>query len=156
MKLVNRTGLQEVEAFIREKLASYQTEFSGGLVPAGSLTLYLKWTRRDSRRATGGSYRHPEMVASCRVNQAIRFPFLLRKPVGCRMDLRGRRWVCEPIYKEMLVHSYDEVMVFIAAHELGHFLQFTLQEFVRDECEAHKLGFRWLRGFRDWKKSRGR
>ena len=50
MEIRNRPGLRDAEAFIREKLTAYQTEFSGGLVPSGSLTLYLKWTRRDAHQ----------------------------------------------------------------------------------------------------------
>jgi len=155
LRIINRTGLHDAEAFIRKKLQGYQTEFPERAIP-GELNLVLKWMRTKNReRRMAGSFRLRDMTVSCRVNKHTELAFNLHAIVGVPWDQCSEAkgaWV----YDFEVVYDLEEAMVFVVSHELRHFLCFTHQEREDVEHLANRAGFEWLREFKAWRVAWGR
>jgi len=140
----NHTNLVHAEKFIRMKLEQYDTS---------KLKLHLKYTKSRTN-SYDGYCRYKDFYTVAAINEELlklRLPFEMIWAIGTEQ-------VTEQIYNFIEdseeVTTFDEVMVWIAAHELWHFLCKTKQEKYNYQTRANKFGFLWLREFKLWMKER--
>jgi hypothetical protein len=132
----NLTDLVRAPAFVLERLRPFDTS---------TLRLHLKFHRRKDQPVSG-YFRYADSLVVAAVRRKQRFPLKNEWPVATRPS-RGRRrfawvWDAEP------VRDRDELMVWIAGHELYHFLRHTRQvEGIQRETRANRFAFAWLREF---------
>jgi len=133
----NLTDLELAPRFILEKLQSFDTT---------RLRLHLKLhRRRDS--PVSGYFRFKDCLIVAAVRRVQRFPLKNRWPVATRPapGWRGWAWVCD----EEEVRDRDELLVWVAAHEIYHFLRHTRQvPGIQRETRANRFAFEWLREFK--------
>ena len=93
-----------------------------------------------------GYYRYDDHLVVAAVRQRQRFPLKNQWPVGSRPARGGRGWAW--VWDGEPVETRDQLMVWIAAHELYHFLRHTRQvEGIQRETRANRFAFAWLRAF---------
>jgi hypothetical protein len=130
----NFTDLTEASEFILDELTSYDTS---------RLRLHLKFHRR-SDQPVSGYFRFRDFQIVAAVRQKQRFPLRNAWPVGSRSVPYGRGWAW--VWDEQAVCDRDALMVWIAGHELYHFLRHTHQiEGIQRETRANRFAFTWQR-----------
>lgn len=137
MEYKNLTDLKLAPRFILQKLSAFDTS---------KLRLHLKLHRRKDQPVSGYfRFRDCLLVAAVRPRQ--RFPLKNRWPVGTRPSSGWRRW--EWVWDEEEVRNRDELLVWVAAHEIYHFLRHTKQiQGIQRETRANRFAFQWLREFK--------
>jgi len=132
----NKTDLIEAPAFILSRLDRFDTS---------SLRLHLKFHRRKDQ-AVSGYFRFRDSLIVAAVRRKQRFPLKNAWPVGSRKTNVGRGWAW--VWDEEPVRDRDELMVWIAGHEVYHFLRHTRQvDGIQRETRANRFAFAWLREF---------
>ena len=139
----NFTGaLARAEAFVRAKLALIGTE---------GLSVHIKHTRAKGRDITG-YYRLTDRRIVIAVKKRLRYPRKAAYGVGStpapKRGVRGRPF--KLVWHEERFDSPDDLLVFVAGHEVWHFLCHSGQRKRDHETKANCNGFLWLREFRNW------
>ncbi len=142
MEYRNYTDLVAAPAFILKYLAAFDTS---------KLRLHLKFHRRKDQ-AVSGYFRYNDFLVMAAVREKQRFPLKNEWPVGSRKSRGPRGWAW--VWDGEPVRTRDELMVWIAGHELFHFLRHTRQvEGIQRETRANRFGFLWLREFKAERKA---
>jgi hypothetical protein len=137
MEYVNQTDLVAAPAFILKQLEPFDTS---------KLRLHLKFHRRKDQ-AVSGYFRYKDLLVMAAVRENQRLPLKNEWPVGSRKSRGPRGWAW--VWDGEPVHTRDELMAWIAGHELFHFLRHTRQvEGIQRETRANRFGFKWLREFK--------
>jgi len=144
--LINETSCNAAERFIQAKVQE-----SGYLVD--NLRCRMKWSR--GKHAVVGYCCYPDKnstlyTISARVMKHARLPVNLKYGVGTwqkKTDDGGRLWGF--VHDEESTGSHDQLMVWIVAHELWHFLCKTKQEKGNYQTKANVFGFKWMREFKE-------
>ena len=136
MEYRNHTDLVRAPRFISRRLEPFETS---------SLRLHLKLHRRKDQPVSG-YFRYGDRLVVAAVRARQRFPLKNAWPVGTRRVRGGRGWAW--VWDEEPVRDRDELMVWIAAHELYHFLRHTKQiGGIQRETRANRFAFEWLRAY---------
>jgi hypothetical protein len=139
----NFTGeLERAEAFVRAKCA---------LIATDGLSIHIKHTRAKRRDVTG-YYRFADRRIVLAVKRRLRYPRHAAYGVGSvaleQKPVRGRAF--KLIWHEDRFASADDLLAFVAGHEIWHFLCHSGQRKGNHETKANCNGFSWLREFRRW------
>ena len=136
MEFRNLTDLVEAPAFLLRRLEPFET---------GPLRLHLKFHRRKDQPVSG-YFRFRDLLIVAAVRRTQRFPLTNAWPTGSRQVPFGRGWAW--VWDEEPVRDREELMVWIAAHELFHYLRHTRQlKDIQRETRANRFAFAWLRSF---------
>jgi hypothetical protein len=143
VEITNFTGeLARAEAFIRAKCALISTE---------GLTIHIKHTRAKRRDVTG-YYRFADRRIVIAVRRRLRYPRRAAYGVGSVTLLhkppRGRPY--KLVWHEDRFDGPDDLLAFVAGHEIWHFLCHSGQRKGDHETKANCNGFLWLREFKCW------
>jgi hypothetical protein len=134
--------LERAEAFIRAKLA---------LVATDGLSIHIKHTRAKGRDVNG-YYRLTDRRIVIAVKKRLRYPRKAAYGVGsvpaAKRGVRGRPF--KLVWHEERFDGPDDLLVFVAGHELWHFLCHSGQRKRDHETKANCNGFLWLHEFRAW------
>lgn len=134
--------LARAEAFIRAKCA---------LIATDGLSIHIKYTRAKRRDVTG-YYRFADRRIVIAVKRRLRYPRTAAYGVGsvtlARKPPRGRPF--KLVWHEERFASPDDLLAFVAGHEVWHFLCHSGQRKGNHETKANCNGFLWLREFRRW------
>ena len=145
LEIKNYTGgLERGESFLRAKLA---------LINNHRLSIHIKHTRARGCDLTG-YYRWHDRRLVAAVRPGLRYPVKAAYSVGQAPRKDGRSgFGRQKIWYEDRFDSADDLFVFVAGHEIWHFLCDSHQRPVgRDqETLANCLGFLWLWEFKRWK-----
>lgn len=135
-------ALEHGEAFVRAKCALVETD---------GLTIHIKYTRARSRDVNG-YYRLEDRRMVLAVKRRLRYPRVAAYGVGT-VPAQRRRLGALPfrvVWHEERFTSPDDLLVFVAGHELWHFLCHSEQRKRDHETKANCHGFLWLREFQQW------
>ena len=136
MEFKNYTELNGAADFILRQLQEFDT---------GLLRLHLKYHRRRDQYVSG-YYRFEDHLVVAAVRRKQRFPLKNEWPVGSVKTRRGRGW--KWLWDAEPVENSEQLMVWICAHELYHFLRHTRQvPGINRETRANRFAFDWLRRF---------
>jgi|GEM_PF-1760681 len=143
LEVRNFTGaLGRGEAFLRAKCA---------LVNTDGLSIHIKHTSARGRDINGYfRLRDRRMVLA--VKRRLRYPRVAAYGIAT-MPAPRRRLGSAPfrvVWFEERFTSPDDLLVFVAGHELWHYLCHSEQRKRDHETKANCHGFVWLREFRDW------
>ncbi|MBI5504046.1 MAG: hypothetical protein HY899_04550 [Deltaproteobacteria bacterium] len=140
----NFTGaLQRGESFLRAKCALVATE---------GLSIHIKHTSARGRDING-YYRLRDRRMVLAVKRRLRYPRVAAYGIGT-VPAPRRRLGSAPfrvVWFEERFTSPDDLLVFVAGHELWHFLCHSEQRRRDHETKANCNGFLWLREFRHWR-----
>jgi len=143
LEIRNFTGtLEHGEAFVRAKCA---------LVHTDGLSIHIKYTTARGRDVNG-YYRLEDRRMVLAVKRRLRYPRIAAYGVGTR-PLERKRLGSLPfrvVWFEDRFTSADDLLVFVAGHELWHFLCHSEQRKRDHETRANCHGFLWLREFQQW------
>lgn len=143
LEIRNFTGsLQRGEAFVRAKCALVATE---------GLSIHIKHTAARGRDVNG-YYRLRDRRMVLAVKRRLRYPRLASYGVGT-VPAPRRRLGSAPfrvVWFEERFTSPDDLLVFVAGHEMWHYLCHSEQRRRDHETKANCNGFLWLREFRGW------
>jgi hypothetical protein len=137
-------GLERGEAFLRAKLT---------LINTHQLSIHIKHTYARGCDLTG-YYRWHDRRLVAAVRPGLRYPVKAAYSVAQAPRKDGRSgFGRQKIWYEDRFHSADDLFVFVAGHEVWHFLCDSRQRPVSRDQEtlANCLGFLWLREFKRWK-----
>jgi hypothetical protein len=142
-EIKNFTGeLERAEAFLRAKCA---------LISTDGVTIHIKHTRAERRDVTG-YYRFADRRIVIAVKRRLRYPRHAAYGVGsvalAEKPARGRAF--ELVWHEGRFTSADDLLAFVAGHEIWHFLCHSGQRKGNHETKANCNGFLWLREFQRW------
>jgi hypothetical protein len=147
LDLRNFTGrLQRAEAFIRAKFA---------LVRTRGLSIRIKYTRAYDAEISG-YYRWDDRRMVVAVQAGLRYPFKAAYSVASKGRGHRARLSTQQIWYEELFDSADDLLVFVAGHEMWHYLCHTRQRKGDQETKANCHGFLWLSEFKRWNRREGR
>ena len=147
LDLKNFTGrLRRAEAFIRAKF---------GLIRTRGLSIRIKYTRAYDAEISG-YYRWDDRRMVVAVQPGLRYPFKAAYSVASKGRGRHARLSTQQIWYEELFDSADDLLVFVAGHEMWHYLCHTRQRRGDQETKANCHGFMWLREFKRWRGSESR
>jgi hypothetical protein len=143
VEIMNFTGeLARAEAFIRAKCALIGTE---------GLSIHIKHTRAKRRDVTG-YYRFADRRIVIAVKRRLRYPRTAAYGVGSitplRKPLKGRPY--KLVWHEDRFENPDDLLAFVAGHEIWHFLCHSGQRKGDHETKANCNGFLGLQEFRRW------
>jgi hypothetical protein len=143
MEVVNFTGgLERAEAFLLAKARHFATE---------GLSVHIKNTRAKGRDVNG-YYRLNDRRMVLAVKKRLRYPRraaygvgsqTLERPTKGRAPFRLLWW-------EDRFESAEDLLAFVAGHEVWHFLCHSGQRRGDFETRANCHGFLWLAEFRSW------
>jgi len=132
----NYTDLERSPEFILRQLEPFDTS---------ELKLHLKWHRRKDQEVSG-YYRFEDNFVMAAVRAKQRFPLKNEWPVGTSPSRGRRRW--KWVWDREKACDRDELMVWIAGHELFHFLRHTKQvPGINRETRANRFAFEWMRRY---------
>lgn len=136
MEYKNYTDLEAAPEFILRELKAFDTS---------KLRFHLKFHRRKDQEVSG-YYRFDDNFVMAAVRKKQRFPLKNEWPVATRKARGGRGWAW--VWDRERAHDRDELMVWIAAHELFHFLRHTKQvPGINRETRANRFAFEWMRRY---------
>jgi hypothetical protein len=133
--------LRRAEAFVRAKCE---------LVRTRGLSIHIKYTRAYDAEISG-YYRWDDRRIVVAVQPGLRYPFRAAYSVAYAGRGRRSRLSRQPIWYEELFYSADDLLVFVAGHEMWHYLCHTRQRRCDQENKANCNGFLWLREFKRWR-----
>lgn len=137
-------GLERGEAFLRAKCA---------LINTHRLSIHIKHTRARGCDLTG-YYRWNDRRLVAAVRPGLRYPVKAAYSIAYAPRKDGRSGLGrQKIWHEDHFNNADELLVFVAAHEVWHFLCDSRQRPLTEdeETRANCLGFLWLREFKRWR-----
>jgi len=142
-EIKNFTGtLDLAERFIRTKCELFETE---------GLSIHIKYTRAKGRDVNG-YYRFRDRRIIIAVKQRLRYPRKAAYGVGSktveRRTLRSRPF--KLVWHEDRFDSPEDLLVFVAGHEVWHYLCHSGQRKGDHETKANCHGFLWLAEFKRW------
>ncbi|MFT4569785.1 MAG: hypothetical protein ACI8TX_002240 [Hyphomicrobiaceae bacterium] len=143
LELVNFTGtLSRAEAFVRAKAAHFRTD---------DLSVHVKYTKAKGRDVTG-YYRLNDRRIVLAVKKRLRYPRNAAYGVGSQTLERPSkgRAPYKLLWWEDRFDSPEDLLVFVAGHEIWHFLCHSGQRKGDFETRANCHGFLWLAEFRSW------
>jgi hypothetical protein len=143
VELRNFTGeLEQAERFIRAKCA---------LIATDGLSIHIKHTRAK-RRDVVGYYRFADRRIVIAVKRRLRYPRRSAYGVGslpiAQRSAHGRPF--KLVWHEDRFDGPDDLLVFVAGHEVWHYLCHSGQRKGDHETKANCNGFAWLHEFRRW------
>jgi hypothetical protein len=145
LEIKNYTGaLERGEAFLRAKLT---------LINTHRLSIHIKHTRARGCDLTG-YYRWHDRRLVAAVRPGLHYPVKAAYSVGQAPRKDGRSgFGRQKIWYEDRFDSADDLFVFVAGHEVWHFLCDSRQRPASRDQEtlANCLGFIWLWEFKRWK-----
>ena len=124
------------EAFLREKCGRIRTD---------GLSIHIKFTRAKDCDLTG-YYRFRDRRIVVAVRPRLRYPRLAAYGVGFADPSRRR----SKVWHQERFDDADELLVFVAGHEIWHFLCHSRQRIGDLESLANCNGFLWLEEFKRW------
>ncbi len=134
--------LERAQAFLRAKCMLVRTD---------DLSIHIKHTRARGRDLTG-YYRLEDRRIVIAVKQRLRYPRRAAYAVGsvtiARRSPRSRPF--RLVWHEEEFRDADELLAFVAGHEMWHYLCHSGQRRADHETKANCLGFLWLREFKTW------
>ena len=150
LELKNFSGdLARGELFLRAKCA---------LINTHRLSIHIKHTRARGCDVTG-YYRSDDRRLVAAVRPGLKYPVKAAYSVGYAPKKDGRSGLGrQKIWYEDRFESPDDLLVFVAGHEIWHFLCDSRQRAAShdEEALANRLGFLWLREFKRWRGSGAR
>ena len=142
-EIQNFTGqLERAEAFLRAKCALISTE---------GLSIHIKHTKARGRDVNG-YYRFADRRIVVAVKRRLKYPRKAAYGVGsvsvARRSPRARPF--KLVWHEERFDGPDELLAFVAGHEVWHFLCHSGQRKGDYETKANCNGFLWLTEFKCW------
>ena len=136
-------GLERAEAFLRAKCEMIRTS---------RLTIHIKHTRARGCDLTG-YYRWSDRRIVTAVKPKLRFPLKAAYSIAYAPGKTGRSLSRQKIWFEERFDSPDDLLVFVAGHEIWHFLCDSRQRPEKHDQEtlANCNGFLWLSEFKRWR-----
>ena len=108
--------------------------------------MHLKFHRRRDQEVSG-YFRFDDNFVMAAVRKKQRFPLKNEWPVATRPSSGRRRW--KWVWDSEPATDRDELLVWIAAHELYHFLRHTRQvPGINRETRANRFAFEWMRRYK--------
>ncbi len=137
MEYTNYTDLEKAPEYILRRLEAFDTS---------ELKFHLKFHRRKDQEVSG-YFRFDDNYVMAAVRKKQRFPLKNEWPVGTRKSGGRRRFAW--IWDREKATDRDELMVWIAAHELFHFLRHMRQvPGINRETRANRFAFEWMRDYK--------
>jgi hypothetical protein len=137
-------GLEHGQAFLRAKLS---------LVDTRRLSIHVKHTFARKCDVTG-YYRWDDRRIVLAVRPGLEYPLKASYDVALAPRKDGRSGFSRnKIWFEEVFRSEDDLFVFVAGHEIWHFLCDSRQRppSLDREALANRLGFLWLHEFKRWR-----
>jgi hypothetical protein len=133
--------LEHAESFVSAKCELLYTR---------GLTIHIKHTRARGCDITG-YYRWNDHRIVVAVKSRLHYPLTAAYSVANQRP--GQRQLRRStVWHEERFESPDDLLVFVAGHEIWHYLCDSGQRDARDEeNRANRNGFMWLREFRRWR-----
>jgi len=132
----NFTDLTVAPEFILREIEAFDTS---------KLRFHLKFHKRKDQEVSG-YYRFDDHFILAAVRKKQRFPLKNEWAVATRKCRNRRGWTW--VWDREQARDRDELMVWIAAHELFHFLRHTKQvPGINRETRANRFAFEWMRRY---------
>jgi hypothetical protein len=140
IEITNHTRIHERGiAFLRAKSAHFACE---------GLQVHVKHTRAKGRDVNGW-FRPRDLRIVLATKQRLRYPRRAAYGVATRATPDKQRRF-DVVWHEETFHGPDDLFVFVAGHEVWHYLCASGQRKRDHETRANCHGFAWLREFRVW------
>jgi hypothetical protein len=123
------------------------------LIDTRKLSIHIKFTRARGCDLTG-YYRWDDRRIVMAVKPGLRFPLKAAYSVAHAPSKDGRSKLGrQKIWYEERFDSLDDLLVFVAGHEIWHFLCDSRQRpaDLDQEDLANRVGFLWLAEFKRWR-----
>ncbi len=146
VEITNFTGaLEQAVAFTEAKCERFLTD---------GLSIHVKYTRAK-RRDLDGYYRARDCRIVLAVKRRLRYPRRaaygvgsVTRPKPAVTPIKGRPY--KLVWHEDTFTSPEDLCVFVAGHEIWHYLCNSGQRKGDHETKANCNGFLWLEEFRTW------
>jgi hypothetical protein len=133
-------SLHSGQDFFLAKAEHFQTD---------GLCVHVKHTRAKGRDIDG-YYRFEDQRMVLAVKQRLRYPRLASYGIGTLPRTKAGGAPYELVWFEDRFDNPDELLVFVAGHEVWHFLCHSGQRRGDFETRANCHGFLWLAEYRRW------
>lgn len=136
------TGLDTAVEFFQAKSQYFSTE---------GLSVHVKYTRAKGCDLDG-YYRFDDRRMVLAVKQRLRYPRLASYGIGSTPCAKAKGAPYDLVWFEGRFDGPDDLFVFVAGHEVWHYLCHSGQRRGDFETRANCHGFLWLAEYRLWKK----